>query len=144
MIVPNNPVSGETLKKNDVNLLIIENKSVAEFLQLVNELNEKEIKVQRFYINASLEGKRAFPRATSNAVVDFALGDYYSQNFMRNVSMGGVFIEGSIPQPVGYGITMIFIFPINKKPVKITGKVAWKDPHGFGVKFDRTVSRHMI
>ena len=137
-MVPSNPVSGETLNKNDVNLLIIENKSVEEFIQLVNDLNEKNIKVERFYVNASLEGKRKFPRATANTVVDFALGDYYSQNFMRNISMGGVFIEGCIPQPVGYDITLIFIFPINKKPVKATGKVVWKDTQGFGVKFNQS------
>ena len=61
--------------------------------------------------------------------------------FMRasNVSTGGLFLEGSVPHPVGSVLTLEFILPGQGQPLRVRARVV-NHPHlggelGMGVEF---------
>lgn len=61
--------------------------------------------------------------------------------FLRasNVSAGGLFLEGSVPHPLGTGVALEFILPGQLQPLRVRGHVV-NHPHaggelGMGVEF---------
>ena len=61
--------------------------------------------------------------------------------FMRasNVSAGGLFLEGSVPHPLGTNVALEFILPSLMQPLRVRGRIV-NHPHaggelGMGVEF---------
>jgi hypothetical protein len=80
------------------------------------------------------EERRVHPRMACNFLVDYAVQDCFYRDFVRNVSLGGAFVE-SCKLPIGPEMTMVFSLSDADKPVKILGQVAWVDRDGIGVRF---------
>ena len=67
--------------------------------------------------------------------LDFAVEGWAYQEFIRDISAGGLFIETRSPMAVGQDITLAFELPHTSEHVKIRGKIARVLPSGgFGVK----------
>jgi Tfp pilus assembly protein PilZ len=67
--------------------------------------------------------------------VDYSTKDRVYQDFINNLSNGGVFIETSAPFHVGQSISMTFSVPSLNKTFKIAGTIARTEQDGIGVQF---------
>ena len=78
--------------------------------------------------------KRVHPRVPCSILVDYATHDQACRDVIRNIGVGGAFIE-SCDLHLGPEITMVFSILDHEQPIKITGEVAWIGHRGIGVKF---------
>lgn len=62
------------------------------------------------------------------------------EDFVRNISAGGLFIETSLVTELGQKLTMTFSHPDSGDPIKVLGKVIRVDSGGIGVKFNKLLS----
>jgi len=67
--------------------------------------------------------------------VTYATEDETFTDFIKNISVGGVFMQTTAPLSVGQEISLVFPFPSQEEPMKMTGEVVWKSPVGVGVRF---------
>lgn len=72
--------------------------------------------------------------------VDYSTQDRVYQDFINNLSNGGVFIETSASLTNGQTLSMIFNVPSLSKSFKITGKIVRSESDGIGVKFDKKLT----
>jgi hypothetical protein len=79
--------------------------------------------------------RRQHPRKPCSIPVTCATEDRVIQDFVRNISVGGAFIETSVAFSPGEHITLMFSTPEQEEPVKISGRIVWRVPEGIGVKF---------
>jgi len=61
-------------------------------------------------------------------------GDETHQAPSRDISLGGMFLDGLCPVRIGTEVTLSFELP-RLGEVKIPGFVRWTTPTGFGVQF---------
>ncbi len=73
--------------------------------------------------------------------VEVSYSDYHrlGHGTIQNISSDGAFIQPKAPFPPGHSLVMTFEVPQASKPLKINGKIAWKDEYGMGIIFDRKV-----
>jgi uncharacterized protein (TIGR02266 family) len=93
-------------------------------LDLLQDLEEK-----------SSEDTRENIRKPYNMVVDYVSQDRFCNDFIQNISAGGMFIETRTPFLVGQDVVLTFPLPKNRKHVKVEGEVIRTTPKGIGVKF---------
>ena len=82
------------------------------------------------------EKTRRFPRRKCVMVVDCEAKGSMSRDYVLDVSQGGVFLETTRLLGIGEKVRLTFSLPNVDKPLKISGKVVWKNIHGVGVEFD--------
>ena len=84
--------------------------------------------------------KRQHPRATLITQVEIhcdqpsqaTAGHFESQS--KDISNGGMFLDGAAPCPVGTELVLLFELP-GLGPVRVPGFVRWHRADGFGVQF---------
>ena len=92
------------------------------------------------------EEKRHHSRCNCERVTFFATRDQLYEGFVKNISLGGVYIESNNSFYPGEKITVAIPCQSNpdgvklKEPypdeeVKMKCVVVWKDPDGFGLRF---------
>ncbi len=79
--------------------------------------------------------RREHPRKPCSIEVTYTTEDRTFTDFIKNISMGGVFMQTSASLNVGQQISLVFPFPTQEEPIRMTGQVVWKSPVGVGVKF---------
>ena len=62
------------------------------------------------------------------------------EDFVRNISADGLYIETNLVTEIGQKLTMTFSHPGSGDPIKILGKIVRVDPNGIGVKFNKLLS----
>jgi len=67
--------------------------------------------------------------------VDYSTSDRVYQDFINNLSSGGVFIETVAPFTTGQSISLIFSLPSLHKSFKISGSIVRTEEDGIGVRF---------
>jgi type IV pilus assembly protein PilZ len=72
--------------------------------------------------------------------VDYSTTDRVYQDFINNLSNGGVFIETSASLREGQSISLIFTVPTLQKSFKISGTIVRTEQDGIGVKFSRKLT----
>lgn len=72
--------------------------------------------------------------------VDYSTRERVYQDFINNLSNGGVFIETSSPFSVGQALSLIFSLPSLGKTFKATGTIIRTEPDGIGVKFSKKLT----
>jgi hypothetical protein len=80
--------------------------------------------------------KRKSHREPVNIFTDYSMSGKFKNNFIKNLSAGGVFIETNEILEVGEYIVLTYNNPNNNENVKIGGVVVRKEQNGFGVKFN--------
>ena len=74
--------------------------------------------------------------------VDYSTNDRVYQDFINNLSKGGVFIETLSPFRAGQLISMIFSLPTMEKTFKISGTIVRREQDGIGVKFTKNLTAY--
>ncbi len=93
---------------------------------ILNQLEEKPPK-----------WKRVYPRRSCFISVDYDTEDYSTRKDIRNLSVGGAYIETGESFSAGQEILLWFTDPRNERiVVKVPGKIVRRDPGGIGVKFE--------
>jgi hypothetical protein len=80
------------------------------------------------------EEKRVSRRVPCCILVDYATQEQAYRDVIRNISVGGAFIE-SCELPLGPEITMVFSLHEDEPSIKLRGEVASVSQRGIGVKF---------
>ena len=72
--------------------------------------------------------------------VDYSTTDRVYQDFINNLSNGGVFIETATALNEGQTISLIFTVPTLNKSFKISGTIVRTEQDGIGVKFSKKLT----
>ena len=91
---------------------------------LLRELEEMYYKKQREH-----ERKR-FP-----STLDYSTESASYRDFIKDISIGGIFIETSNSFSVGEQISMTILLPEHEKKITIQGEIVRIEKQGIGVKF---------
>jgi Tfp pilus assembly protein PilZ len=83
--------------------------------------------------------KRGNRRIPSTSPVSYATRGIAYEDFLQDISAGGVFIETQAVFAVGQALTLTFPLPGHQHFITVTGRVVRVDGHGIGVKFDDSV-----
>jgi Tfp pilus assembly protein PilZ len=70
--------------------------------------------------------------------VDYSVEGRVFKDFIQDISAGGLFIKTQASLSTGQQITLTFMPPDGKKPVRIDGTIERSDAKGIGVKFKKT------
>jgi DNA-binding response OmpR family regulator len=106
------------------------------------EINESMMNIlmesQKIKDETESQGRdlRMFPRFNCMVAVDYDINDWSYQNFVRNISLGGAYIETQDPISVGEIIQMNFSSANLRNHLTVNGKVVRRDANGFGVQFE--------
>ena len=74
--------------------------------------------------------------------VDYSTNDRVYQDFINNLSKGGVYIETLSPFRVGQLISLIFTLPSVEKTFKVSGTIVRTEQDGIGVKFTKNLTSY--
>lgn len=87
--------------------------------------------------NGLLKGKcrREHFRKALRLPVAYAIGKHAYRDFIKDISLGGVFIFTRTPFQAGQQIRLVFRKKDSDNPVTILGKVARVTPEGIGIEF---------
>jgi Tfp pilus assembly protein PilZ len=86
-----------------------------------------------------LKEKRGSRRLPSTSPVSYATRGIAYEDFLLDVSAGGVFIETQAVFVVGQTLSLTFPMPGHQHYISVTGRVVRVDGHGIGVQFDEAV-----
>lgn len=85
--------------------------------------------------------KRKFPRRSTLIDITYSSDKRrIFEDFIRNISAGGLYIETNLLADLGQKLTMTFSHPDSGDPIKILGKIVRVDTGGVGVKFNKLLS----
>lgn len=79
--------------------------------------------------------RRKHPRKPCRLPVDGLSGDSLFKGFVKNISLGGVFMETPVAFALDEEIVLRLAPPQSEEQIKVVGKIVWKDPDGVGVAF---------
>jgi Tfp pilus assembly protein PilZ len=123
------------LDRNEVRAFIfeiIDDMSYSEMQQLLKDLENWQ---------KSKNEKRKYPRRSTLIDITYSSDQRrIFEDFVRNISAGGLFIETTLVSELGQKLTMTFSHPSSGDPIKVLGKVIRADSGGIGVKFDKLLS----
>ena len=116
----------------------------AFIFQIIDKMSDTEIR----QLLKDLEGwqkskdeKRKYPRRLT--IIDITYSSDQRrifEDFVRNISAGGLYIETNLVTELGQKLTMIFSHPDTGDPIKVLGKVIRVDSEGIGVQFNKLFS----
>ena len=89
--------------------------------------------------NYTLKEKRRSRRLPSSSPISYATRGIAYEDFLQDISAGGVFIETHAMFTVGQSLTLTFPMPGHKHFITVTGEVVRTTGQGIGVKFDQAV-----
>ena len=82
--------------------------------------------------------KRVHERKTYTAEVLFSHNQRMYSGTIRNISLGGAFIETAHTQRFALGDSVILSIPFTagEKHIKRNGRIKWMNHHGFAIAFE--------
>jgi Tfp pilus assembly protein PilZ len=123
------------LGRNEVRAFIfeiIDDMSDTEMRQLLKDLEKW---------HKSKNEKRKYPRRSTLIDITYSSDQRrIFEDFVRNISDGGLYIETNLVTELGQKLTMTFSHPGSGDPIKALGKVIRVDSGGIGVKFNKLLS----
>ena len=130
------------MKNNDNELG--RNEVRAFIFEIIDGMSDKEMR----QLLKDLEGwqkskneKRKYPRRSTLMDITYSSDQRrIFEDFVQNVSAGGLYIETNFISELGQKITMTFSHPDSGDPIKVLGKVIRVDSGGIGVKFNKLLS----
>ena len=129
------------MKKTEI--LEDENKLTERLIQAVSKLSPQRKKMLDELLK---EWERLDYREDSRIPcflpVDYSTNDRVYQDFINNLSKGGVYIETLSPFRVGQLLSLIFSLPSMQKTFKISGAIVRTEQDGIGVKFTKNLTAY--
>jgi hypothetical protein len=101
---------------------------------------EKLLKGLQKWHESKLGGKREHARKDLSIYARFWLGDYLFEDYITNISGGGLFLETKIPATVGGTVKISFVPSDDEDPIEVKGEIVRVTPNGFGVKFNESLT----
>jgi Tfp pilus assembly protein PilZ len=86
-----------------------------------------------------LKEKRGNRRIPSSCLISYATRGVAYEDFLLDISAGGVFIETRGVFTVGESLSLTFPMPGHQHFITVTGRVVRVNGHGIGVQFDEAV-----
>jgi Tfp pilus assembly protein PilZ len=80
---------------------------------------------------------REHPRRPAAQLVEFAIGDHFYSEAMRDISVGGMFIETTLELVIGQEVAISIPFSDGRAPVRVRGEVVRVTGDGIGIRFLR-------
>jgi len=116
----------------------------AFIFEIIDDMTETEMR----QLLKDLEGwqkskneKRKYPRKSTLMEITYSSDQRrVFEDFVRNISAGGLFIETNLVTELGQKLTMTFSHPGSGDPIKVLGKIIRVDSGGIGVKFNKLLS----
>ena len=128
-------INDNELGRNEVRAFIfeiIDGMSDTEMQQLLKDLEGWQ---------KSKDEKRKYPRRSTLIGITYSSDQRRTfEDFVRNISAAGLFIETNLLSELGQKLTMTFSHPDSGDPIKVLGKVIRVDSQGIGVKFNKLLS----
>ena len=128
-------INENELGRNEVRAFlfeIIDDMSYTEMRQLLKDLEKWQ---------KSKNEKRKYPRRPTLVDITYSSDQRrIFEDFVRNISADGLFIETNLITELGQKLTMTFSHPDSGDPIKVAGKVIRVDSGGIGVKFNTLLS----
>jgi Tfp pilus assembly protein PilZ len=123
------------LARNEVRAFIFE---------IINDMSDSEMRQLLKDLEIWLESKnekRKHPRESMPLKITYSSDQRrIFEDFVRNISAAGVFIETNLISELGQKLTMTFSHPGSGDPIKVLGKVIRVDSGGIGVKFAKLLN----
>lgn len=105
--------------------------------ELIDNLTIDEIRIlTRLLNNWEKRDQRRHPRTPCSIITEYMVGDQAHKDIIRNISLGGAFIESGHLFPVNLKISQSFFFPNFEIPIRSKSKIIWTGSNGFGVQFN--------
>ena len=128
-------INDNELGRNEVRAFIfeiIDDMSDTEMRQLLKDLEGWQ---------KSKDEKRKYSRRSTLIGITYSSDQRRTfEDFVRNISAAGLFIETNLLSELGQKLTMTFSHPDSSDPIKILGKIVRVDSGGIGVKFNKLLS----
>ena len=113
-------------------------------LEIISDMSEthrrKLLKSLEKWQQSKFGEKRKYPRKQTFIWAECSVNRRALNDFIQNLSVGGLFIETQIPFFVGEALSMTFSLPDVEDPIKITGKIVRVDTRGIAVQFDEPLT----
>jgi Tfp pilus assembly protein PilZ len=127
-------VAASEIKKTD------DEPGINELRSLISERihglsGEKMQQLLKYLDEEQTPDQRRYDRREFFKIIDYAVGDRFYRDIIKNISAGGVFIETAETFSEGRKILMTFMPPDHQRPFKISGEIIRIDPDGIGVTF---------
>jgi Tfp pilus assembly protein PilZ len=111
-------------------------RAIARLVDLIKKMNDSQIQSLIEYAEElHSKKKRIHERISCLITADCVHQSHASNNYIKDISFGGVFIETGESLSEGDEITMTLSLSHHVKPFKITGEVVRTSPEGVGVEF---------
>jgi uncharacterized protein (TIGR02266 family) len=106
-----------------------------------SETDKRERLLARYLVPEKGIQERREPRYATTLKVTYQTPTDFVVDYTRNISTGGIFVDGRNAPDVGSEILFKLYPPGQENPIDLTGRVAWKRPGGgFGVRFSKANS----
>ncbi|MBW2239668.1 MAG: PilZ domain-containing protein [Deltaproteobacteria bacterium] len=112
----------------------------ARILGIFSTLSENQMRnllksLEKWQKSKSVE-KRKHHRQLTSIWAECSTNRYVYTDFIKNLSVGGLFIETRFPFFVGEELTSTFSLSDPENPIRITGKIVRVNSKGIGMQFD--------
>ncbi len=104
---------------------------------LVKNLSIEEQRIlARLLNNWEKRDQRLHARIPCAIVTEYRVLNRSYKDTIKNISLGGAFIESTNHLAVNLEINQNFFFPNFEIPIRSNSKIIWAAPIGFGVQFE--------
>jgi hypothetical protein len=118
------------------------NAATQRLSELVNNLSIEEQRILAGLLNNwEKRDQRRHPRIPCSIITEYRALDQLYRDIIKNISLGGAYIESEAHLPVNVEINQSFFFPNFEIPIQSKSKVVWTASNGFGVQFEMLESR---
>ena len=105
--------------------------------ELINNLSIDETRILARLLNDwQKKDQRRHPRTACSIITEYMVHGQLHKDLIKNISLGGAFIESRNAIPLNLVISQSFFFPNFEIPIRSNSKIVWTAPHGFGVQFE--------
>lgn len=94
--------------------------------------------------NSPYKEKRISPRVSMSMAVNYAARGEAYEDFIQDISAGGVYIETQAHFIVGQTLSITLPLPGHQSYMQVSGEVVRVSPGGVGVKFNETIQELLI
>ena len=123
------------LDRNEIRAFIfgiVEEMTDSEMRQLLNDLEKWQ--------KSKNEKRKHTRRSTLTDITYSSDKRRVFEDFVRNISAGGLYIETKLVSEIGQQLNMTFSHPESGNPIKVAGKIVRVDSGGIGVRFNKLLS----
>lgn len=129
--IPKPPPSGSATGAKDRQLLI------ARFFLVINQLSEADLlHFMSRYEQKRFAMLRKFPRVPCNFALDLAVDGRAIKCFARDISAGGMFVEGCESFAMGQIVSICFSLNDQQLAMKLKGRIVRLEQGGVGIEYD--------